>query len=66
MLSTLKEAINVLSMHPTPSRTTGESVADALLGKYADILPQGKTSTEVIRELRSSCIDRKRDSGKSC
>ena len=59
MLSTLKEAINSLRMLPTPSGTTGESVADALLGKYADVLPQGKTSTDVIRELRSSRLDRK-------
>jgi len=60
MLSTLKEAINSLRMLPTPSRTTGESVADALLGKYAGVLPQGKTSTEVIRELRRSRLDRKK------
>ena len=60
MLSTLKEAINSLKMLSTPSRTTGESIADALLGKYAGVLPQDKSSTEVIRELRSSRLDRKK------
>lgn len=63
MLSTLKEAMNYLKSVPKPSRETGESVADALLGKYAGVLPQGKTSTKVVRELRIIRVDKKRDGG---
>lgn len=55
MSSTLKEAINslkTLQKLPRPK----EKVSDKLLGKYAGIIPKGKTSTEFIRELRSSAF----------
>lgn len=60
MISTLKEAMNSIKTLQKTPRAAGESVADALLGKYAGVLPRGKGSTEFIRELRSSRLDRKR------
>ncbi|MEE8329033.1 MAG: hypothetical protein V3R54_03790 [Thermodesulfovibrionia bacterium] len=53
MSSTLKEAISSLKILQKSSKLKGK-VSDKLLGKYAGIIPQGKTSTEVIRELRGS------------
>lgn len=53
MPSTLKEAIDslkALQKQPEMAR----KVSDELLGKYKDIMPAGKTSTEFIRELRGS------------
>lgn len=55
MSSTLKEAISslkTLQKRPRPK----ERVSDKLLGKYAGIVPRGKTSTEFIRELRSAAF----------
>jgi len=55
MSSTLKEAISSLkSLQKFPKPK--EKVADKLLGKYSGIIPKGKTSTEFIRELRSSAF----------
>jgi len=34
--------------------TTKASVVDELLGAFEDAIPQGKTSTEYLRELRES------------
>ncbi len=53
MPSTLKEAINSLKILKKPTKLKGK-VSDKLLGKYSGIIPKGKTSTEFIRELRSS------------
>lgn len=53
MPSTLKEAINSLKILKKPTKLKGK-VSDELLGKYSGIIPKGKTSTEFIRELRSS------------
>ncbi len=53
MSTTLKDAINSikpLSSAAKPRRKTSE----ALLGKYESIIPKGKTSTEFIRDVRSS------------
>jgi hypothetical protein len=53
MSSTLKEAINALKKLQKSSKAK-RKVSDTLLGKYANILPDGKTSTEFVRELRST------------
>jgi len=53
MPSTLKEAVNSLKILKKPAKLKGK-VSDELLGKYSGIIPKGKTSTEFIRELRSS------------
>jgi len=53
MSTTLKDAINSikpLSITSKPRRKT----SDALLGKYENIIPKGKTSTEFIRDIRGS------------
>ena len=55
MPSTLKEALNSLKILQKPPKLKGK-VSGELLGKYAGILPKGKTSTEFIRELRSSAF----------
>lgn len=51
MSSTLKDAINSLKTLKKP-KAKGK-VSKELLGRYADIIPKGKTSTEFVRELRS-------------
>lgn len=53
MSSTLNEAIDLLKKLQKSSKPR-RKVSDALLGKYANILPDGKTSTEFVRELRST------------
>ncbi len=55
MPSTLKEAINSLKILKKPTKLKGK-VSNELLGKYSGIIPKGKTSTEFIRELRSSAF----------
>jgi hypothetical protein len=52
MFSTLKEAMKLLQTAQAPRKSKGK-VADGLLGKYEGIIPQGKTSTEYVRELRA-------------
>lgn len=52
MLSTLKQALK--SLTSAQPQTPRQNVADGLLGKYRDILPEGKSSTEFVRELRDS------------
>ena len=53
MLSTLKEAL--MSLKPAePQKKREGSVSDGLLGKYADIVPKGKSSTEFVREQRAT------------
>jgi hypothetical protein len=53
MSSTLNEAINSLKKLQKSSKPK-RNVSDALLGKYANVIPDGKTSTEFIREMRST------------
>jgi hypothetical protein len=53
MPSTLKEAVNSLKILKKSLKLKGK-VSEELLGKYSGIIPKGKTSTEFIRELRSS------------
>lgn len=53
MPSTLKEAID--SLKPLQRQTeTMKKVSEELLGKYKGIIPDKKTSTEFIKELRGS------------
>jgi hypothetical protein len=53
MPSTLKKAANSLKILKKSLKLKGK-VSEELLGKYSGIIPKGKTSTEFIRELRSS------------
>ena len=55
MPSTLKEAISSLKVLQKSPKLK-KKVSGELLGKYAGIIPKGKTSTEFIRELRSSAF----------
>ncbi|MEW6416805.1 MAG: hypothetical protein AB1480_01630 [Nitrospirota bacterium] len=55
MPSTLKEAINSLKILKKPAKLKGK-ISEELLGKYSGIIPKGKTSTEFIRELRSTAF----------
>jgi hypothetical protein len=53
MPATLKEAIDSLkTLQKRPE--TDRKVSEELLGKYKGIIPADKTSTEFIKELRSS------------
>lgn len=52
-MTTLKDAIKAIeSFRNIPKEET--SIADDLLGKYKGIIPNGKTSTETIREMRNN------------
>ncbi|HDK16962.1 MAG TPA: hypothetical protein ENG75_03350 [Nitrospirae bacterium] len=53
MPSTLNEAIKSLKKIQKSSKSR-RKVSNDLLGKYAGIIPDGKTSTELVRELRST------------
>ncbi|NOZ70043.1 MAG: hypothetical protein GXP46_12560 [Deferribacteres bacterium] len=53
MSSTLNEAIKSLKKIQKSSKSR-RKVSNELLGKYAGIIPDGKTSTEFVRELRST------------
>jgi len=55
MPSTLKEAVNSLKILKKSPKLKGK-VSEELLGKYSGIIPKGKTSTEFIRELRSTAF----------
>ena len=53
-MPTLQEAIEatkVIKLRPKSGRI---SIADKLLGKFKGIIPEGKTSTKFIKELRNS------------
>jgi hypothetical protein len=53
MLSTLKEALmSIKAMKP--EQNPKANISDGLLGKYEGIIPEGKTSTEYIREQRAA------------
>jgi hypothetical protein len=55
MPSTLREAINsIKTLSKRSMSNSKKKISDELLGKYKNIIPQGKTSTEFIKELRSS------------
>lgn len=53
MLSTLKEAMRSLKSVQSFDKPKG-GVSDGLLGKYAGIVPEGKSSAEFVREQRAS------------
>lgn len=53
MLSTLKEALKSVKTVEPEQKVKGR-VSDNLLGKYAGIVPEGKSSTEFVREERAS------------
>ncbi len=53
-MATLQEAMEAIEMRKISSKSQGRSIADKLLGKFKDIIPQGKTSTQFIKELRNS------------
>lgn len=52
MLSTLKEALR--SLKSVQSVEPKGGVSDGLLGKYAGIVPGGRSSAEFVREQRES------------
>ena len=53
-MSTLQQAIQALQSVRIKPKSTKTSIADKLLGKFKGIIPQGKTSTQLIKELRGS------------
>lgn len=53
MLSTLKDAAMSIKTAQPEQKPKG-SVSDGLLGKYAGIVPEDKTSAEFVREQRTS------------
>jgi len=55
MPSTLKEALNSLKILQKSPKRKGK-ISDELLGKYSGVIPKGKSSSEFIRELRSSAF----------
>jgi hypothetical protein len=53
MPATLKEAIDsIKTLQRKPE--TDKKVSEDLLGKYKGIIPDGKTSTEFIKDIRGS------------
>lgn len=53
MSTTLKDAINSIKPLSITAKAGG-GISEALLGKYENIVPKEKTSTEFIRDLRGS------------
>ncbi len=53
-MSTLQEAIDALKVIKIRPSSEKRSIADNLLGKFKGIIPEGKTSTQFIKELRKS------------
>ena len=51
MPSTLQEAVEVLEKVRT-KKVKPSRIADKLLGKFKGVIPEKKTSTEFIKELR--------------
>ncbi|GEM_PF-1183723 len=55
MSLTLKEFIKTAEQfRKTTNKPRSVNLADALLGKYENLLPKGVSSTDYIRELRGS------------
>ena len=55
MSSTLQEAVQALkTIKVKPCIPRKKKVADQLLGKFKGIIPEGKTSTQFIKEVRAS------------
>jgi len=55
MTLTLKEFIKTAEQFRKPiNKSRSVNLADALLGKYENLLPKGVSSTEYIREMRGS------------
>jgi len=53
MLSTLKDAVMSIKTVQPEQKPKG-NVSDGLLGKYAGIVPEDKTSAGFVREQRAS------------
>ncbi|MBI3254574.1 MAG: hypothetical protein HYZ55_01490 [Nitrosarchaeum sp.] len=53
-MATLQEAIEAIEIRKTRPKFQKRRIADKLLGKFKGIIPRGKTSTQFIKELRSS------------
>ncbi len=59
MSLTLKEFIQAAeNFKGKASKTTNTNLADDLLGKYEGIIPEGKNSSDYLRELRSTSYDK--------
>lgn len=54
MSTTLKEMLKAVEGFKINPRAHKKSIADELLGKYKGIIPKGKTSTQFIKEMRST------------
>lgn len=54
MASTLREAMESLCVIKIERPIRRNKISDELLGKFKGILPSGKSSTQFIKELRSS------------
>ena len=55
IMATLQEAIEIRKIH---TKIQKRGIADKLLGKFKGIIPNGKTSTQFIKELRESLYDK--------
>lgn len=54
-MNTLREAIKVIKcVRIGIGDSKRLNIADELLGKYKNILPKGKTSTQFIKEMRNT------------
>jgi len=53
-MSTLQEAIEAIKAVKICPKSRRKSIADSLLGRFKGIIPEGKTSTQFIKELRNS------------
>lgn len=54
MSSTLKEAIEAIEFLRVKKYSPKLNIADKWLGKFKGIVPKRKTSTQYIKELRST------------
>lgn len=54
MSTTLKEAIEAIEFLRVKKYPNKFNIADKWLGKFKGIIPKGKTSTQYIKELRST------------
>ena len=55
MSATIKEILQAVeSLNIPKTHKIKTNISDELLGKYKGVLPKGKTSTELIKNLRSS------------
>ena len=58
-MTTIRDAITAIeSINISRKKSRKTAIADKLLGKYKGIVPKNKSSTEYIRQLRTSLYDK--------